>query len=181
VNPFNSRTLKNAYLRIARHPGTPESIARGVSIGCFTAFFIPFTLQMPVALLLSIRLRAARIAAMLFTWISNPLTIPFLYPAQCYVGSRLIRIPLTSPDVKERIAAIVETPSPKLMASLGSELLASFLMGGILFGTIAAIIGYYSSLPWIKWHRNKRELRRQNRKQRAAARKKNLQHGCSAK
>jgi uncharacterized protein (DUF2062 family) len=164
VNPLHPKAFKYAYLKVVRHRGTPESIGRGVAIGCFTAFFIPFSLQMPVAFILSVRLHAARVAAILFTWVSNPLTIPFIYPLQCYIGGRIVGIPMTYSGVKEQISAIAETPSVKPLATLGSELLISFLVGGFLFGSIAAILGYYITVPWIRLKRKMREERQQRRK-----------------
>lgn len=163
MNLLHPKAFRYACLKMARHRGSPESIGRGVAIGCFTAFFIPFFLQMPVAFILSVRLRAARIAAILFTWISNPFTIPFIYPLQCYIGGRLVGIQLTHPAIQSHISAISETPSIKLLATLGWELLISFLVGGLLFGSIAAVISYYVTLPWVRWERKKKAERRQHR------------------
>jgi uncharacterized protein (DUF2062 family) len=105
--------------------------------------------------------------ALLFTWVTNPFTIPFIYPIQCYLGSKIIRQPLTYSYIKHHLAAIVATPSFKLIAELGTELILSFLVGGFLFGLIAAMIGYHASLPWIRLHHRKRDLRRERRQQRA--------------
>lgn len=173
MNWFNGRSI---YRKMMKHPGSPESIGRGVAIGCFAAFFIPFSFQMPVAFLLAVVFRAARILALVFTWISNPLTIAFLYPLQCYIGSYLIRRPLTYPMVTEMLSKILRHPSPGSLASVGTELMASFFAGGLLFGTIAALIGYFASIYIVKRHR----IRRQNRCRRIAARQ-DERFGCPAK
>lgn len=166
---FRSKAIKRAYLKMLRRSNPPEYVARGIAIGLFTAFFIPFSVQMPTAFLISFWLRASRIAALLFTWITNPFSIPFIYPIQCYIGSKIIQQPLTYSYIKHHLAAIIETPSLKLIAELGTELVFSFLVGGLLFGSIAAIIGYHASLPWIRLHHKKRDRRKERRKQRAAA------------
>lgn len=136
-----------------RHPGTPESIGRGVATGFFTAFFIPFGIQMPAALALTFPMRAARLVALLSTWLSNPFTIPFLYPLQCYVGGCILRRPSSYPEVKHMLSGIISDPSLKSLATLGAELLTAFLVGGLLFGTVAALAGYYTTVPLVKRHR----------------------------
>ena len=161
VQLLDKRFVKYVYLRVMKHSGSPEYIARGVAIGFFTAFFIPFSLQMLIAFPLSLLFRAARIPALLCTWISNPLTIPFLYPFQCYVGSYLIQRPLSYAAVKELLGSIINEPSWSSFITLGREVLATFLVGGFMFGTIAAIFGYYSSIHLIIRHRKKKAARRQ--------------------
>ncbi len=144
VKSPRSKRFKRIYIKLMRHPGSPEYVARGVAIGFFTAFFIPFSFQMPVALALSIQLRAARISSMLFTWITNPFTIPIFYPLQCYVGSKIIHVHLSYPHVKEQLTDIARTPSLKAVAALGSEVLLSFFVGGLLFGSIATKVSHYA-------------------------------------
>jgi len=159
--------FRSAMLKIVRHPGTPHSIGCGVAIGCFTAFFIPFSFQLPFAFALAVRLRAARIAALLLTWISNPLTIPFIYPVQCYAGAKLIRIPLSFAMVKTQLATFAQTPSLKLLNTLGSELLLSFFVGGLLFGSAVAIIGYFSTVHCVRCYRKQRLLHPRSHKEHA--------------
>lgn len=158
---LNTKSVKYVYLRVMKHSGTPEYIARGVAIGFFIAFFIPFSFQMMVAFPLALLFRAARIVALLCTWVSNPLTFAFLYPLQCYVGSYLIQRPLSYAAVKNLLADIINNPSFGSFVALGKEVLASFLAGGLLFGTVAAVAGYYASFHIVIRHRKKKAHRRQ--------------------
>jgi uncharacterized protein (DUF2062 family) len=65
-----------------------DSVARGVAIGLFAAF-LPI-LQMLIAALLAIFLRANLPLAVLLTWVSNPLTfIPITY-ATYFIGEIIL-------------------------------------------------------------------------------------------
>ena len=158
---LNNRAIRYVYLRTMKHSGSPEYVARGVAIGFFIAFFIPVPFQMLTALPVALGLRAARFIALLSTWISNPLTIAFLYPLQCYVGSYLIQRPLSYAAVKELLGSIINEPSWNSFIMLGKEILTAFLVGGFLFGTIAAILGYHSAIHFIIRHRKKKAARQQ--------------------
>lgn len=157
------KSLKHAYRKILRHPGTPEAVARGVAIGFFTAFVIPFSFQMIIAFMLAVPLRAARFVALLCTWVSNPLSIVFIYPVQCYVGSYLIRRPLSYDTVRTLLSDLWNTPSLETFSALSSEVLISFLVGGFLFGLVSAVAGYYTTIPLVKRHHERKGRRQQQR------------------
>lgn len=140
------------YLKLIRHPGTPESVGRGVATGLFTAFLIPGG-HMLAAFLLAIPLRGARGAAMLATWIANPLTIPFIWPVQCWLGSFLIGRPLSYALIKQLVSEAVYHPSIQTVRTLSGELIISFFTGGLLLGTAAAAAGYFCTTGLVKRHR----------------------------
>jgi uncharacterized protein len=160
---FNKKSFMQAYLRLMRHSGTPESVGRGVAIGLFVAFIIPFSLQMLIAFPLALLFRAARFPALLFCWVSNPLTIPFLYPLQCYVGSFLLGNALSYSYTKNLLSGFIQEPSIKGLLRLGIELAFAFLVGGLLFGAIAAVIGYFTSIKLINNYRHARHTKLKNR------------------
>ncbi|MCF7849424.1 MAG: DUF2062 domain-containing protein [Kiritimatiellales bacterium] len=146
-----------------KHPGSPESVGRGVAVGLFSAFIIPFSLQMLVAFPLAVLVRGARVAALLSTWVSNPLTIPFIYPLQCLAGSYLIGKPLSYAAIRKMSGAIIETPSIGTLLSFGWELVLSFLVGGLIFGVLAAAAGYPATVMLVKRYRIKKTERREKR------------------
>ena len=140
------------FLRLMRHPGTPESVGRGVAAGFFTALILPGG-HMVAAFLLAMLLRGARGTAVLATWITNPLTIPFIWPAQCYLGSLLIGRPLSHKLIEHLLWNAVHTPSMQTLGELSSELIASFFAGGALLGVVLALIGYFVTVAMVRRHR----------------------------
>ena len=60
--------------RMRRLPGTPEQIARGVFAGAFTVFTPFFGLHFVVAAILAKVMRGSILAALLATFLGNPLT-----------------------------------------------------------------------------------------------------------
>lgn len=147
------------YLRLMRHPGTPESIGRGVAAGFFTAFIIPAG-HMAVAFLLAVLIRGARGAAVLSTWITNPFTMPVVYPVQCYVGSFITGKPLSYSLIKKMVFSALHDRSLEAAGALSGDLIISFFAGGLLFGTIMAISGYFISIQMVRRYRIRRTFRK---------------------
>ena len=137
------------FVRLMRHPGTPESVGRGVSIGFFTALLLPFG-HMAAAFVLSVPLRAARATAMLSTWIINPFTIPVVWP-------------LSHERIRQMLEDVIHTPSIRSMATLSKELIASFFAGGALLGAVLAVAGYFCTVALVRRHRARLATRKAGR------------------
>ncbi len=155
------------YLSLIHHPGTPESVGRGVAVGLFSASIIPVG-HMLMAFLMALLVRGARGAAILSTWIINPLTMPVFYAVQCYVGSFIIGKPLSYLLIKQLVLDALHNPSFKTAGALSSELIASFFAGGLLLGTLAMFPAYFLTTAMVRRHR----IRRAKKKTRASLRKK---------
>jgi uncharacterized protein len=148
------RISKFLYYKLLRTEGTPHCIALSVAIGIFAGCIIPDFIiwgQTIVAVSLAIKFRANSGTAFALTWISNPITDIFLYPAFCYIGSILIGYNLTFAYIKISIINLINNYSWDKFWELGSELTISFIVGGFVFGIIAAAIGYFISYRIIKW------------------------------
>ena len=143
------------FLRLIQHPGTPESVGRGVAAGLFSAFIIPVG-HMPLAFLLAMLVRGARGSAILATWIINPLTLSVVYPVQCYLGSFMIGNPLSYDLIKKLVMDFFDNLSWKTAWALGGELMASFFAGGVLLGTVVAVIGYFFTTEMARRYRARR-------------------------
>lgn len=150
------------FLRLMRHPGTPESVGCGVAAGFFTAMVLPGG-HMVAAFLLAMLLRGARGTAVLATWITNPFTIPFIWPLQCYLGSFLIGRPLSHKLIEKLLWDAIHTPSIKTLGELSSELIASFFAGGALLGAVLAVVGYFCTIAVVRRHRARLAGRKQSR------------------
>ena len=148
------KTLK-FYLKLMRHRGTPAYVGRGVAVGLFSAFITPLG-QMPLALLLALLIRGAKGSALLATWVTNPLNMPVVYPIQCYLGSLIIGSPLSYDSIKHLVLNALRSPSMETWWSLGGELVACFLAGGVLFGLLSAVPGYFITIGMVRRYRARR-------------------------
>ena len=165
---ITKKQIRQNYLRMMRHHGSPESVGRGAATGLAVAFVIPFSFQMLVAFPLAMLLKAAKLPALLFTWVTNPITIPFLYPLQCYVGSYLIGRPISYGSLQESLTKnMIEPPSFSKLMALGADIVLSFFAGGLLFGTVSALVGYVIMVYLVRSYRIRKELRKARRLRRA--------------
>lgn len=150
------------FLRLTRHPGSPERVGRGVAAGLFAAFIIPVG-HMLLAFPLAMLVRGTRSAAVLSTWIINPLTLSVAYPVQCYLGSFIAGDLLSYSEIKQLIMAFLTHPGWSTFSDLSSELIVSFFAGGLLLGTAAAGIGYFATTKMVHSYRA-RKIRRKESK-----------------
>ena len=160
-------SLRYLYLKIIRQEGTPESVGRGIAVGLFVGFILPIGTQTFPALFLAFLFKANKALTWLFTCVSNPVTIFILYPIQCYTGSWLIFHPMSFSDLNDKFGAIAnaEGISAVMQAflALGSEIMITFFVGGLFYGTICALIGYWSGYRIVTLYRARKEKKRQER------------------
>lgn len=149
---ISRRRLRILYLNLVKQSGTPESISRGVAIGFFTGFFIPFGGQTIIALVLAFIFKARKIPAMACTWITNPWTIPIIYPFQCYLGAKLMGNDLTFAKINELFGTFFKEHTFDSFMDLGAEILIPFFVGGTFLGLLAAIGSYFASYGMIISH-----------------------------
>lgn len=158
--------LLKIYITIIRQKGTPEYTARGVFLGLFIGLFIPFLFQIVTVLPLAFIFRANKIMAVAFTFVTNHVTIFFIYPVQCYIGSYLVGRPLSYEKVK---AFFMEFFSKDISYSAlfkgGLDITMSFFAGGLLFAILASVPGYYISLHLVRRHRERVALKKARRQQ----------------
>ena len=157
------KTLRQAYWRVMRQPGSPARTGRGVASGLFVAFIVPFGLHMVLALGLAVLVRGARFAAACATWVTNPLTVPIIYPVQCYVGGYLVGRPLSYALVSRTVGEVLRQPSWHAVSAVGHVLALPFVAGGLLFGSVAALAGYWISVALQTRFRERRQARRARR------------------
>ncbi len=121
-----------------KEPLPPEDIAAGWALGVFVGFSIPFGLQLIVSIPMALMMRVSKIGATLGTFVTNPVSIFFIYPAQTFVvnkflfGGSLTYSKLA--DTEWTWAAV---------RRLGAEAMASFFLGGILLAIVMTPIAYF--------------------------------------
>ena len=141
--------------KIAHDPLPPEDLAAGWALGMFIGCAIPFGMQLVISIPLAMMMRVSKLGATLGTFITNPVTIFFIYPAQTFLVNRLLfRGSLT-------YAKLAETEwSWVAVRRLGAEVMASFFLGGFLFAIVLTPITYFVVKRFVVRTRARRERRK---------------------
>ncbi|MCR5838940.1 MAG: DUF2062 domain-containing protein [Kiritimatiellae bacterium] len=125
--------------KMVRDPLPPEDIAAGWALGVFIGFAIPFGLQLIISIPLAMMMRVSKIGATLGTFVTNPVTIFFIYPAQTFVVNKLL---FDGSLTYSRLASTEWTWAA--VRRLGAEAMASFFLGGFLLAIVMTPIAYFA-------------------------------------
>ena len=156
--------MKRLRRIIVREPLPPESIAAGWALGMFVGCAVPFGLQLIIVVPLAAMMRVSKLGATLGTFITNPVSIVFIYPAQCWIGSRLLRTPFTWDYLIEVCSRLTEIRlfAPDtwgVLAQLGGKVLFSFFFGGFLLAAVMTPPTYFIIKALVVTHRRHKEQR----------------------
>ncbi len=153
------RLLKVYYIKIIRSNGTPHGIALAIAIGLFIGCIFPMGTQTLPAILLALIFRVDKLLAFIATWVTNPYTVPFIYPVFCYTGSKILGISLTLSKIQKDILDITHSFSWKALEKLGIEFGASFFVGAFFYGVIISVSGYFfTRFVVTKYRKRKKRL-----------------------
>ena len=150
--------LSSLYYKIVKERKSAEFIARGWALGVFVGSVIPFGIQIYIALPLSFLLKGSKIGALTGTLISNPLTILFLYPAQCWAGSRLLGSDLSWEAISEAMKGVLTHQDWSSLSQLSGHLVTSFFAGGLLLAAFATPATYFTVLLLVRNYRRARGI-----------------------
>lgn len=161
--------------RMHRLPGTPEQIARGVFAGAFTVFTPFFGFHFVVAALLARMMRGSILAALLATFLGNPLTyVPIalisLQTGHFMLGSSMRGVVNDSLFSKFTGAAgdlwhnflAIFTPERAHWDELNrfyDDVFFPWMIGGLIPGLICGLVCYYASVPVIRAYQKRRAAR----------------------
>lgn len=157
------KQIKAFYYKVVRDRGTPEYIARGWAIGAAVGTIIPISFQLLISVPLSFPLKGSKIGAIFGTFHTNPITIWFIYPAQCYIGNKLIGGDLSWAAIETALNDLMTEQSFEAMGKLGFDLLLSFFMGSLVLAAIWTPFVYFSVKYLVITYRKRMELRKQRR------------------
>jgi uncharacterized protein (DUF2062 family) len=172
------RSAQYVIHRMRRLPDQPHRIARGVFAGTFVNFPPLYGVQMLSAAALAWLLRGNIIAALLATFLSNPLTTPFIATLSVTLGHWMLGIeaPMTFTTVYVAFTDAGAQLWHNLLAPFSDDVahwdkLIEFFwfvfwpytIGSIIPGLIASFATYYLSLPLIHAYQRLRSSRMANR------------------
>jgi uncharacterized protein len=142
---------------------TPHRIAMGTACGLF-CYPLPTLGQMIIGAIMARFMGGNVIASLPWTWISNPVTTPFIW----YGGYRLGLL-VTPGDWLlisfSKMEEIIERFSSLTVSQAFTEgyhilvgIFVPLLVGTVVIGAISAIIGYFVALRWvIVWQKRRSE------------------------
>ncbi|APX90088.1 hypothetical protein BV394_10455 [Brevirhabdus pacifica] len=161
--------------RLRRLPDRPEKIARGVFAGVFTAFTPFFGLHFVVAVALAKVMRGNLLAALLGTFIGNPLSyVPIalisLKTGHYLMGSRLSQTVEKSVlrsfvdagrDLRNNLMAIFTGQDANWhnLSQFYDQVFLPYLVGGIIPGLVAAMFCYHLTVVVVSAYQKRRKKR----------------------
>lgn len=143
--------LRYFWRQVLRLRATPHEVALGFAIGVFTACTPFLGVQTFLALVLAFVLRVSMPAALLGTFVGNPLSWPAIWAASYVSGALLLGQDPTYAaghlsETADVLGATLATPSVETLAAAIdnlSPLAEPMVVGGLLVGLIAAVFSYY--------------------------------------
>lgn len=159
------RAIQYVRLRLTRLPDEPHRIARGVFAGVFASFTPFFGFHFVIAGLIAWLIRGNILAALLATFVGNPLTTPFIAITAVEVGHWLLGVdsPLNFLSIVAAFAnagselwhnfTAVFTDATVKWGSLHrffDTIFLPYLVGGILPGLIVSLLFYWGTIPLVR-------------------------------
>ncbi|WP_151717371.1 DUF2062 domain-containing protein [Gemmobacter serpentinus] len=184
------RAVQYVLHRMRRLPDQPHRIARGVAAGTFVNFPPVYMVQMLSAAGLAWVMRGNIIAALLATFISNPLTTPFLAMGCLKLGHWMLGIerPLTFTEVLNAFTDAGWQLWNNFLSILTHDvaqwdklidffwyLFWPYTVGSIIPGVLASIATYYMTIPLVHAYQKLRAAKFNERSERRRALRARLQ------
>ncbi len=155
------------WRRLMRVRATPHEIALGCACGVFAACTPFLGFQMIIAGLIAALLRVSVPAALIGTFIGNPLSWPAIWSASYVAGAWMLgQDPMLAAtqitDGARALGWAQATPVPpsleETLVNL-SPLWAPLLLGGLIVGLLAAAMSYYPTRHAVRVYQTRRLVR----------------------
>ena len=147
--------ISDLYGKIVKEQKPAGFIARGWALGAFVGSVVPFGFQIYISLPLSFVMRCSKVGALTGTLITNPVTIVFLYPAQCWAGSRILGNGLSWESITGALEDVLSRQDWASLMELSGHLIASFFAGGLLLAAVATPAAYFGVLYMVRAYRRR--------------------------
>lgn len=157
--------------RLQRLPDPPSKIARGIAAGVFASFTPIFGLHFLAAGIIAVVVRGNLLAALLATFVGNPLTFPFIAAISIKTGEWILNVdspvPLShvflafsraSTQIWHNITSIVtdDVAHWDRLEIFFEGVFLPYLVGGIGPGLLAAGLSYALTRPVIAAYQKRR-------------------------
>ncbi|MBO7089344.1 MAG: DUF2062 domain-containing protein, partial [Lentisphaeria bacterium] len=145
---------------------------RGWSIGMFFGCLIPIGGQLICSIPAAFLLKGSKIGAVLGTFLTNQVTVFFIYPVQCYAGAKLLD--LDSSNIKDKVGDMIVAlkdfsllhpsldPIRKFL-NVAGDLAGAFFVGGAIMALVLTPITYVLVKRMVVVYRVRVEKRRKKR------------------
>jgi uncharacterized protein (DUF2062 family) len=166
-NPPSHRVAKIAryyWRKLLRVRATPHEVALGCAVGVFAACTPFLGVQMVLAATLALLLRVSVPAALIGTFVGNPVSWPAIWSASYIAGAWMLgQDPSAAADHLAASAIVLSTtlsasnqPSFDTAVVNLSPLLQPLLLGGFAIGLLAAAASYYPMLKAVRVFQRRR-------------------------
>lgn len=157
--------------RLRRLPDQPQKIGRGVAAGVFISFTPLHGLHFLAAAGIAWVIGGNILAALLATFVGNPITFPFIAYASTWLGRELLgthgrlsakKILNESADASMQVWHNVTamfghgTPHWDRLGSFYHDIYQPYMVGGLILGIIAAVVAHYLTVPVIRAYHRRR-------------------------
>lgn len=166
-----SRAAQYVIYRVRRLPDQPQRIGRGFGAGAFISFTPFFGLHFLGAAAIAWLIRGNILAALLGTFVGNPLTTPLIAVISVGLGRWILGIhggmtpgailgefTAAGGQLSQNILAIF-TDAPvqwDRLAAFYDSIFLPYLVGGLLPGVVAATLAHHLTVPVIRAYHKRR-------------------------
>lgn len=172
------RAAQYVIYRIRRLPDQPHRIGRGFGAGVFISFTPFFGAHFLGAAVIAWLIRGNILAALLGTFIGNPLTTPLIAVTSVGLGRWILGVHGTmrpsailheftaaGGQLWQNILAVFTSASTRwdAMAVFYDNIFLPYLVGGLVPGLVAGIVAHYMTVPVIRAYHNRRAHKMEKR------------------
>lgn len=144
------RWIKLHYYKVVRIDDPPNKIARGIAIGVFMGIFPTFGLGIVFAIVAAYVLKANRAAAVVGSFIMNPLTTPFFWTLSSAVGAVIFW--------EDREVVMSGIKNHHLLNGMEWAFVV-YIVGTILVSTVFSVAAYFITKKWVITHRKHKAMK----------------------
>ena len=142
--------------KMVRDPLPPEDVAAGWALGMFVGCSVPFGLQLVVSVPLAMMMRVSKVGATIGTFITNPLTIWIIYPAQTMAMGWLLGRDFSWDYILKAMRGVAKNSDWKTLLSLSGDVVVCFILGGLALAAVLTPITYFTVRTLVRKYRSGR-------------------------
>jgi len=173
-----TRAARYVIHRIRRLPDPAHRISRGVASGVFVCFTPFFGLHFVLAAAIAWAIRGNLLAALLATFVGNPLTFPIIAEVSLEIGSSIMGLShdVHLPQIIEAFSHAIGDVGRNVLALFTADdaqwdgigrfwhrVMLPYTVGGIVPGLVVSMAAYFATTPVITAYQKSRVKRLKKR------------------